>query len=203
MKRSHKANAKSLAQKPQLKVIIAALGAVFLLVAAVLLWQSRLNQTELISGGVPGVEFSTVSGTQVGQIAPDFTVQTLDGRAYTLADHNGKPAIVFFMAYWCGSCVPEAQALARLQQEYGDDISIIAIDLDPSSTPKLLEAFKAAADNGAFTWGFDTDQQMALAYEVQSLDTTLIVDSSGHVVFRDAFPSAYDQLKTVLEQLGL
>ena len=153
--------------------------------------------------GVPGVTLSDETGAQLGQIAPDFTVPTLDGRSYTLTDNNGKPAIIFFMAYWCGSCVPEARALAQLQQEYGDAVNIIAIDLDTSSTPELLRPFKEAADDGDFTWGFDSDNQVALTYEVQALDTTLVLDSNGHVVFRDAFPTTYDQLNTVLEQLGL
>ena len=56
-------------------------------------------------------------GVQIGKVAPDFTLPTLGGESFTLANERGKPAVVFFMAYWCGSCIPEAAALGKLQRE--------------------------------------------------------------------------------------
>lgn len=183
--------------------ILAGLGIVLLLMAAVLVWRSWQRQGSSAAAGVPGIQLSDVAGTQPGQLAPDFTVPTFDGSTYTLTDQRGRPVIILFIAYWCGSCIPEARALARPQREYGSDVSIVAVDVDPSSTPQLLQPFKEAADNGAFTWAFDTNQQVTLAYEVQALDTTLVLDSEGHVVYRDAFPTTYEQLKEILRQLGV
>ncbi|MCI0395251.1 MAG: TlpA family protein disulfide reductase [Chloroflexi bacterium] len=151
--------------------------------------------------GEPGVQPGEVIGAQPGETAPDFTVPTLDGGTFSLAAQRGKPAVLFFMAYWCGSCLPEAQALAQLQEEYGEGISIVAIDLDPSSTPETLGQFKQAAGSGAYTWAFDIGQQVAVAYEVQTLDTTLVLDASGRVVYRDAFVTSYETLKEVLAKL--
>lgn len=142
-------------------------------------------------------------GTGLGEIAPDFSVPTLDGGTFTLAEQRGKPTIVFFMAYWCGTCVPEGRALAQLQREYGDKISIVALDVDPSSTPDALTRFKEMADNGPFTWAFDTGQKVTAAYEVAALDTTLILDREGHVIYKDQWPSPYQTLKDELVKLGL
>ncbi|MFQ5401757.1 MAG: TlpA family protein disulfide reductase [Anaerolineae bacterium] len=142
-----------------------------------------------------------VPGVQVGQIAPDFTVPTLDNGSFTLSEHAGKPAIIFFMAYWCGTCLPEARALTQLQQEYGDQLVVIALDVDPSSSPEALNQFKMAADNGAYVWAFDTDQQVAAAYEVQALDTTLVLDGNGRILYRDAAPTPYQTLKEALAEV--
>lgn len=39
------------------------------------------------------------SGVQVGDLAPDFTVPTLDGGVFRLSENRGKPTIILFMAY--------------------------------------------------------------------------------------------------------
>ena len=37
---------------------------------------------------------------QVGQLAPDFTLPTLDGGKVSLRDYRGKKVIVFMWASW-------------------------------------------------------------------------------------------------------
>lgn len=39
-------------------------------------------------------------GGQVGNIAPDFAVSTLDGRQITLASLKGRPFLLHFFATW-------------------------------------------------------------------------------------------------------
>ncbi len=141
---------------------------------------------------------SGVAGAQVGDTAPDFSVPTLDGGTFTLSAQRGRPTVIFFMAYWCSTCLSEARALAQIRDEYGDRVQIIAIDVDPSSTPESLARFKRSAGAGDFVWAFDTAQTVARAYQVRSLDTTLILDANGVVVYRDEFPTPYRTLKRTL-----
>ena len=185
--------------------IWAGLGVTFALVIAFFLfWPSQKEgQTEAVGIGVPGVELSEEMGIELGQIAPDFTISTLDGSSFKLTDNSEKPTVILFMAYWCGSCILEARALAQLQEEYKEEVRIIAIDVDPTSTPQLLGRFSEDADGGSYIWGFDTGQQVTFAYEVQALDTTIVIDGDGHIVYRDASITTYSQLKTILGQLGL
>lgn len=189
----------SIAGKPLNMTWMAIIGIGLIAVAGFLAWRS------FQSGGSSSssVPLSDTVGAKLGEIAPDFTVPTLDGGAYTLADQRSKPAIVYFMAYWCSTCLPEARALTRLQQEYGDDVSIVVIDVDPSSTPELLAQFKRAANSGDYTWAFDEGQQVTNAYQVQALDTTLVLDDQGRVIYRDAYPTTYDVLKRVITDAGL
>lgn len=177
--------------------LLAVIGVVTLAVGGWLTWKAlqTTRTSSVISSGVVG--------TNIGDTAPDFTVPTLDGSTFTLSEQRGKPAIVLFMAYWCGTCLPEAQALAQLQQEYGEKVSIVALDVDPSSTPEALAQFKNAAGDGAFTWAFDTDQQVATSYQVRSLDATYILDGTGVILYRDEYPTPYESLKEALVQAGL
>jgi thiol-disulfide isomerase/thioredoxin len=140
-------------------------------------------------------------GLELGKVSPDFSVPTLDGKTFTLSEQRGKPTIVFFMAYWCGSCIPEAAALGKLQQEYGDQISIAAVNIDPSATWETIEQFKQAAGNGALVWASDTDQKVMLAYQLRALDTTFILDGEGRIIYHDEIPTQYETLKTELEKI--
>lgn len=140
-------------------------------------------------------------GIQIGKIAPDFTIPTLDGGTFTLANQRGKPVFIFFMADWCGSCIAEATALAQLQQEVGAKVSIVVVNVDPSATPESLTQFKKAAGNGNYTWAFDTDQTLVVAYQVTSLDTTFILDSDGRIAYRDQTPTPYQIFKDELGKL--
>lgn len=133
-------------------------------------------------------------GTLVGEMAPDFTVPTLEGDTFTLSAYQGKPVIVFFMAYWCGTCIPEAKALARLKHEYGADVTIIAIDVDPSSSSDALHQFKVASGDEDYVWAFDLAGNVATKWRVRALDTTIILDSDGYIIFRDEKPTDYQTL---------
>jgi thiol-disulfide isomerase/thioredoxin len=147
---------------------------------------------------------STQAGAAIrgsGPPAPDFSVPTLDGGTFTLSAHRGRPVVLFIMAYWCGTCVPEAQALARLHQAYGDRLTIVALDVDPSSTPERLQTFRQWAGEPGYVWAFDQGQRVAQTYRVRALDTTIIINQVGEIVYRDAVPTPYQTLQQQIAQL--
>lgn len=123
---------------------------------------------------------------------------TLEGGKFNLTAQRGRPSIIFIMAYWCGTCIPEARALAQIHDEYGDAVSILALDVDPTSSAEALTQFKANSGNPDYVWGFDVGQEVIRNYEIPSLDTTLILDPEGYVIYRDAYPTAYRTLKDAL-----
>jgi peroxiredoxin len=161
------------------------------------IWQNSRLQLSTAPNVAPVLDI----GIQLGKVAPDFSVPTLDGKTFTLSEQRGKPTVVFFMAYWCGSCVPEGTALGQIIQEYGDKVSIVAINIDPSATWDTINQFKQAAGSGALAWAWDTDQKVTTAYQVTALDTTLILDREGRVVYRDEIPTQYETLKAELGKL--
>ena len=185
---SRKIHSRGASSWSQFQIVALVVGLALFIVFGVISWrvlQSRMSNT----------------GAQVGQVAPDFTVPTLDGATFTLSEQRGKPTIIYFTAYWCGTCIPKAQELGQLYQEYNGRVNIIALDVDPTSTPELLDRFKQAAGNGAFVWAFDSDSKVATAYRVTSTGTTIIIDSEGRIVCRGGFPTSYAALKGQLEKL--
>lgn len=73
-------------------------GAIVLVLASWMIWNT-FRSSQPHTAATSGSE-----GISVGDTAPNFRVPTLDGETFTLNDGRGKPAIIFFMAYWCGTC---------------------------------------------------------------------------------------------------
>ena len=136
-----------------------------------------------------------------GPLAPDWRLETLDGGQFRLADHKGDVVVMYFMASWCGSCVPEAQALAELHQRYGERrLTVVAINVEPDKKVAELSRFRQLANNAAYAWTFDTAYTVTQQYGVKALDSTIIIDRSGHIAYSDAYPTPLDVLDAEIQK---
>ena len=63
-----------------------------------------------------------------GDAYRDFTVPLADGGEFTLSDHEGKVILLNFWATWCGPCVVEMPAFEQLQETYGEDLVLLAVN---------------------------------------------------------------------------
>src|SRR5262245_36028272 len=83
-------------------------------------------------------------GIAVGQPAPDFSAQTLDGQTVRLSDLRGKVVVLDFWATWCPPCVamiPHEREL--VQKHQGKPFVFLGISADNAAP--ALQAF--ARDN--------------------------------------------------------
>jgi len=67
--------------------------------------------------GVSAQDMLPVAGRSVvklGEPAPDFQLQDLDGRFVKLSDLRGKVVLLNFWATWCGPCRVEMPAMEEL-----------------------------------------------------------------------------------------
>jgi peroxiredoxin len=54
---------------------------------------------------------------QIGQPAPDFILEDLEGRNWRLSDLRGQVVLLYFWATWCQPCREGMPALEKLHQE--------------------------------------------------------------------------------------
>jgi len=102
---------------------------------------------------------------QVGDMAPDFTLQASDGNTYTLSDFRGKQAVVvaWFPKAFTSGCTIECKSLAEnghLIQEY--DVTYFMASVDPIDQNIAF----AAEHNADFPLLSDPTKATANAYGV-------------------------------------
>lgn len=80
----------------------------------------------------------------VGSKAPDFTLESLNGKRVSLADFKGKPLLINFWATWCGPCKLETPWLVELNKKYAaQGFQIIGIDSEGDDvTPQDKQAWE-------------------------------------------------------------
>lgn len=138
-----------------------------------------------------------------GEIAPEYRFTDLEGRTYALSELRGKPVIITTMAAWCVSCAQEHAELRRIHDEYNGGrhdeprVFILSIDMDPQDTPQALREFQARY-GGNWSFAMDTDDA-ARKFDIRLLDTTIVLDPEGRVVYHDTRPTTYQQFKNALE----
>lgn len=78
-----------------------------------------------LSGASIDVEKAAVVGEKIYSVELD--VINTDGETYTIAENDGKITVINFWATWCGPCVAELPHFNEVQEEYMDDVTILAI----------------------------------------------------------------------------
>lgn len=134
--------------------------------------------------------------------APAVAFATIDGREVALADLRGHPVAFYFMASWCATCVPEAQAWGSIARDATvPGLEVFVVDVDPSSNTQALATFRDRYVGPGLHWVFDGDQTLTRAFSVASLDTTVLIDSAGQIASRSTVPLSVDQLRAALAGL--
>ena len=80
-----------------------------------------------------------------GVPAPDFELRDEDGEALRMSDLRGKPVIVTFLYSSCEeTCPATAQQIRGALDEFGRDVPVVAISVDPKQdTPASARRFLA------------------------------------------------------------
>ena len=116
-----------------------------------------------------------------GDVAPDFTVEMLDGSKVTLSALQGKPTLLIFWATWCPPCRLE---LSKLQEHiidrYGDKINVLPISRGEERA-KVEEYISKMGYT--FAVGLDGDQSIYRKYATNYIPRCFVIDANGKVLY--------------------
>ncbi len=143
---------------------------------------------------------TTTVGLDVGNLAPDFQLQTVDGQTIKLSTLRGKKVILNFWATWCPPCkleVPEIEKFYTANKDKG--IEVLAVDL--TKTEKSLEDVPAFIKTYGITYPvlLDTKVEIADLYQAYSIPTTYILDSQGVIRRKVVGPMTYRSMTQMLK----
>jgi len=81
-------------------------------------------------------------------VAPDFTLESLDGKSMRLSDLRGKAVLLNFWATWCGPCKIEMPWFVELQNQYGSQgLQIVGVAMDDSGKDDIAKFAKEMGVN--------------------------------------------------------
>ena len=118
----------------------------------------------------------------VGQRAPQFTVPTLSGENFDLAEHVGEGVVILdFWATWCPPCREALPTLSEVASEFQSrGVALYAVDLGES--PETVKEFLSQSGL-ELNVIMDEDGSVAQAYGADAIPQTVIIDRQGIVRF--------------------
>lgn len=124
-----------------------------------------------------------LAAIRIGEMAPDFTVQTPEGQDISLSSLKGQVVLVDFWASWCGPCRATNPSVVALYAKYKDaGFTVFGVSLDESKEDWI----KAIADD-QLTWNHGSDLKgwaaaPARLYAVNGIPHTFLIGKDGKIV---------------------
>lgn len=121
---------------------------------------------------------------KVGDQAPDFIIEYLDGSTKKLSELKGKLVMLQFTASWCGVCRKEMPYIEKdiwSKHKNNPNFALIGIDLkeDKETTAKFAETMKIT-----YPLTLDTDGSRFALYTEPKAGVTrnIIIDKDGKII---------------------
>jgi thiol-disulfide isomerase/thioredoxin/outer membrane lipoprotein-sorting protein len=134
-----------------------------------------------------------------GQMAPDVTFSTPDGKKIELSSYRGKPVLIDFWATWCGPCLHSMPALNRIYSET-KGMGLRVISFDHSTAAEDAAVF---LEHHHYGWTNYHDEGHAVfkALKGEAIPLVVLIDSHGKIVYYDLGGDEIE-LRKVIAGLG-
>ena len=129
---------------------------------------------------------------RVGEPAPDFQLQDLDGQTISLSDFRGRPVLLNFWATGCIPCRSEMSYIQEIYQQHSDtsSSSLVVLTINPGESHSTVEEFMDFY-HLSLPVLFDTKGVVWQGYNIQYIPTTFLIYPDGTIREKviGAFPS--------------
>ena len=125
----------------------------------------------------------------IGDKAPEFSIESPDGTFFKLSDFKGKVVLLDFWASWCAPCRVENPDLAETLKKYSkEDFAIVGVSLD-NNEASWKQAIK---DDGIKNWIHISslkyfNDPIAKLYDVasQGVPTSFLIDPERRIIAKN------------------
>jgi peroxiredoxin len=119
----------------------------------------------------------------VGTTMPPYSASLIDGKKFDIAAEHGNVVFLNLWATWCGPCRFEIPELQSMHQKYASrGFKVVGVSLDDTG----VDGVKQFVSQHGMTYpvAYDPDGKIATIFQSSVLPTSVIVDRSGHVVWK-------------------
>jgi len=168
--------------------------------------ESMINGLDSAVAAVPQIKdlkerVAVMLAVSVGQKAPDFTMNDVDGNPVALSSKIGsKLMLIDFWAAWCAPCRQENPNVVKVYNEFHKlGFDVFGVSLDRTKEDWI----KAIADD-KLTWTHVSDLQYwnnaaAKIYAVNAIPANFLIDEEGVIIGRNLRGAdLYNKVKDIL-----
>lgn len=135
----------------------------------------------------PAAETTSSAAAQVadvGQAMPPYTTTLLDGKKFDIAAERGNVVFLNLWATWCNPCRAEIPELQSLHQKYAPrGFKVVGISLDDTGAGGVKQF--VAQHSMTYPIAYDPEGKIATILQSSVLPTSVIVDRSGQIVWKN------------------
>ncbi|MGM0828193.1 MAG: thiol-disulfide oxidoreductase ResA [Bacillota bacterium] len=116
---------------------------------------------------------------KVGDQAPDFVLEDMEGNKHRLSDYEGQGVFLNFWGTWCKPCEREMPYMNNQYVKYKDQgVQILAVNVGESDF--LINRF-VSKHGLEFPIVVDEEEEVQNAYGIDPLPTTFLINPQGEI----------------------
>ncbi len=143
-------------------------------------------------------------GLKKGDVSPEFSYETVDGKIVKLSDLKGKYVYIDVWATWCAPCIKQVPYLKALEERYHNkSIVFVSISVDKEEVKKTWRQMITDKQLGGIQLFSDKsfDSEFMNAYAVNSIPRFILIDPEGKVMKTEAPRPSFDKTRDLLDKL--
>jgi peroxiredoxin len=138
-------------------------------------------------------QMEAVKPISVGHKAPEFAMESIDGKQIKLSDYKGKYVMLDFWASWCGPCRQENPNVVKqynLYKSKGFNILGVSLDTEKKDWQKAINADGLSWAHVSELQRFDGPTERL--YQINAIPSNFIIDPQGTIVAKNITGAALE-----------
>ncbi len=141
------------------------------------------------------------AGTQVGDMAPEFTLTSLSGETFSSQKLKGDKAVYLkFWATWCSYCQEEMPHAQETFEHANDELQVITVNVGFNDSIKRVNRY-FGKHKYTLPVVFDGEGEMFRQFELYGTPEHILIDKDGKIIHRSALLN--DKLTDLLAAYNL
>lgn len=143
-------------------------------------------------------------GLNIGQQAPDFELEDVNGKIVKLSDFKGKKSVFLnFWASWCPFCVDEMPDIQNAFEKYENTMVVLAVNRGEPKAKAIDFVTNNLRANAKITYPIllDPDEKVSRIYILYGMPVSYFIDRDGIIKDRKFGPLTVDEINEKVKKI--